>query len=98
MKTRQFIALAAAPFLLGAAPAIPAAPVSEEIPVGMLKDLSTGQTLFARETQRRFVPASVTKVMTAYTAFKLFGDGRISPGTLLRRRAFLQRIRFAHVG
>lgn len=44
----------------------------------MLVDLSTGQTLFSREPQRRFVPASVTKVMTAYTAFKLIEEGELS--------------------
>jgi len=53
------------------------APVSPQIPVALLVDLSTGQTLFAREPERRFVPASVTKVMTAYTAFKLADAGHL---------------------
>jgi D-alanyl-D-alanine carboxypeptidase (penicillin-binding protein 5/6) len=57
------------------------APVSPEIPVVLLVDLSTGQTLFSREPQRRFMPASVTKVMTAYTAFKLIAEGKLSPAT-----------------
>ena len=64
--------LALAALALGAGRANPApvpAPVSAQIPVALLVDLSTGQTLFSREAQRRFVPASVTKVMTAYTAF-----------------------------
>lgn len=56
-----------------------AAPVAPEIPVALLVDLSSGQTLFAREPNRRFVPASVTKVMTAYTAFRLIEEGRLSP-------------------
>ena len=47
----------------------------------LLVDLSTGQTLFSREPKRRFMPASVTKVMTAYTAFKLIDEGRLSPAT-----------------
>ncbi|WP_346033362.1 D-alanyl-D-alanine carboxypeptidase family protein [Erythrobacter westpacificensis] len=51
----------------------------EDIPVGLLVDLSTGQTLFSREETRRFVPASVTKVMTAYTAFKLIDEGELRP-------------------
>ena len=51
-----------------------------EIPVALLVDLSTGQTLFARDAERRFVPASVTKVMTAYTAFRLIDEqNRIRP-------------------
>ena len=47
----------------------------------MLLDVTTGQVLFARETDRRFMPASVTKVMTAYTAFKLIDEGKIDPST-----------------
>lgn len=60
-----------------AAPAAPPAPVPEDIPVGLLVDLTNGQTLFSREPNRRFVPASVTKVMTAYTAFKLIDEGKL---------------------
>jgi D-alanyl-D-alanine carboxypeptidase (penicillin-binding protein 5/6) len=63
--------------------AVTAAPVSEEVPIVLLADLSTGQTLFAREPDRRFVPASVTKVMTAYTAFKLIEAGKLDPGMQL---------------
>jgi serine-type D-Ala-D-Ala carboxypeptidase (penicillin-binding protein 5/6) len=59
------------------------APVPPEIPVVLLVDLSSGQTLFARDADRRFIPASVTKVMTAYTAFRLIEDGRLSPDTLV---------------
>src|SRR6478735_3701955 len=62
-------------------PAATAAPVPDEIPVVLLVDLSSGQTLFAREADRRFVPASVTKVMTAYTAFRLIEQGKIAPET-----------------
>ncbi len=57
----------------------PAAPVPDEIPVGLLVDITNGQTLFAREESRRFVPASVTKVMTAYTAFRLMEEGALRP-------------------
>jgi D-alanyl-D-alanine carboxypeptidase (penicillin-binding protein 5/6) len=53
-------------------------PVDPEIPVALLVDLSTGQTLFAREPDRRFVPASVTKVMSVYTAFDLIDRGKLS--------------------
>jgi len=54
------------------------APVPADIPVALLVDLSSHQILFAREAGRRFMPASVTKVMTAYTAFKLIGEGKLS--------------------
>jgi D-alanyl-D-alanine carboxypeptidase (penicillin-binding protein 5/6) len=53
-------------------------PVDPEIPVALLVDLSTGQTLFSREPDRRFVPASVTKVMSVYTAFDLIDRGKLS--------------------
>ncbi len=72
------IPLAAPPQARPPAP-LRAAPVDPQIPVVLLVDLSTGQTLFARDAERRFVPASVTKVMTAYTAFKLIESGRLSP-------------------
>lgn len=55
-----------------------AAVVDPEIPVALLVDLSTGQTLYSREPDRRFVPASVTKVMTVYTAFDLVSRGQLS--------------------
>ncbi|HEU4650008.1 MAG TPA: D-alanyl-D-alanine carboxypeptidase family protein, partial [Croceibacterium sp.] len=80
------LGLASLPAIPLAAPADPivlrpttAAPVPDEIPVALLIDLSSGQTLFSREADRRFVPASVTKVMTAYTAFRLIGQGKIDP-------------------
>lgn len=72
------VGLVWAALVLPTAPVVAAeAPVPEEIPVGLLVDLSTGQTLFSREAERRFVPASVTKVMTAYTAFKLVDEGAL---------------------
>jgi len=82
------LALAALPAVPLAAPTEPpvlrssrVAPVDPAIPVALLVDLSSGQTLFAREADRRFVPASVTKVMTAYTAFRLIEEGKLSPNT-----------------
>lgn len=83
MRYLKGLAIAAAALGLAAGPASSAqspAPVPDEIPVGLLVDLSTGQTLFSREANRRFVPASVTKVMTAYTAFKLIDEGELHPG------------------
>ena len=55
-----------------------AGPVPREIPIALLVDLSNDQILFSREADRRFVPASVTKVMTAYTAFRLVDEGTLS--------------------
>lgn len=94
MKTISIIGAGLATLLLAAAPASPvaapgkpplassnAAPVAPEIPVVLLVDLSSGQTLFSRDADRRFVPASVTKVMTAYSAFRLIEEGKLSPDT-----------------
>lgn len=95
MKHKTIARAASLTLLLAAAPVVPqaalprkpkpaateAAPVAPEIPVVLLIDLSSGQTLYSREPERRFVPASVTKVMTAYTAFRLMDEGKISPET-----------------
>jgi D-alanyl-D-alanine carboxypeptidase (penicillin-binding protein 5/6) len=80
-NVQQAVAGLLAGALLLAAPASAApAPVPASIPVALVVDLSTGQQLFAREENRRFLPASVVKVMTAYTAFRLITDGRLSSG------------------
>lgn len=77
---KAWLAVCAAAFALPAI-AMPAnaaeAPVPDEIPIALLVDLSNGQTLYAREPDRRFVPASVTKVMTAYTAFEMIEAGEL---------------------
>ena len=49
-------------------------------PIALLVDLSSGQVLFSREADRRFMPASITKVMTAFLAFELIDGGKLSPG------------------
>jgi D-alanyl-D-alanine carboxypeptidase (penicillin-binding protein 5/6) len=85
MASLAALTLGAAPPPVPVMPAepVPAAPVDPAIPVALLVDLSSGQTLFARDADRRFVPASVTKVMTAYTAFRLIEEGRLSPAAVV---------------
>ena len=58
---------------------IPAVPRADEAPVALLVDLTTGQVLHARNAERRFMPASVTKVMTLYLAFELIEQGKLDP-------------------
>lgn len=58
---------------------IPAVPSAAEAPVALLVDLGSGQVLHARAPDRRFMPASVTKVMTLYLAFELIEAGRLDP-------------------
>ena len=78
MKHKAAMAIAVAALAWPSAPAIPAeAPVPDDIPIALLVDLSTGQVLYEREADRRFVPASITKVMTAYTAFRLVDEGEL---------------------
>ena len=55
-------------------------PVSEsDAPIALLVDLTSGQVLFEREADRRFVPASITKAMTAFVAFEKMQSGAIDP-------------------
>lgn len=57
----------------------PAVPPADEVPIAMLVDISSGQILHAREVDRRFVPASITKVMTLFTAFERIEEGALDP-------------------
>ena len=57
----------------------PAIPSAQDAPIALLIDLSSGQTLFARDIDRRFMPASMTKVMTVFTAFEWMHRGKLFP-------------------
>ncbi len=65
------------------------APPPPEVPIALMIDLSSGQTLYSREPDRRFMPASITKVMTAFTAFELIDAGKIHPDQLVLNDAEL---------
>ncbi|WP_370180293.1 D-alanyl-D-alanine carboxypeptidase family protein [Alteriqipengyuania sp.] len=58
---------------------IPAPPSAEQAPIAYLIDLSSGQVLYARDIDRRFVPASITKVMTTLVAFDMLAEGKLRP-------------------
>ena len=57
----------------------PLPPAVDAVPEALLVDLGSGRTLYARDPDRRFVPASVTKTMTAYLAFDLLAHGKLRP-------------------
>ncbi len=61
--------------------ATPAAPTPPRelapVPISLLVDLGSGQVLEARDPARRFLPASITKVMTEYVAFREIAAGRL---------------------
>lgn len=59
------------------APTAPA-PYVTQAPIVMLKDLETGRVLFSRGADKRFAPASMTKVMTAYVVLDLIKRGQLS--------------------
>jgi len=52
-------------------------------PIAMLVDVRSGQMLYGRDIDRRFLPASVTKVMTLYLAFDLIAQGKLSPDRMI---------------
>lgn len=54
-------------------------PQVADIPVLLLVDLDSGQTLFERQADLRFVPASMAKAMTAYVAFEQIAAGKMKP-------------------
>ena len=60
----------AVPVQTGAMPVIDA-------PIALLVDVGSGSVLFARDANRRFVPASITKIMTSYVAFDLLTKGKM---------------------
>lgn len=62
-----------------ATPAVPLPPNAEDAPIAYLFDLTSGQVLFEREADRRFMPASITKVMTTFLAFEWMEEGKLVP-------------------
>jgi len=67
-----------------AAPATAGAPASAgQVPIALLADLSSGQLLYADAPQKPFLPASVTKAMSALVAFDLIAAGKLREDQLL---------------
>jgi D-alanyl-D-alanine carboxypeptidase (penicillin-binding protein 5/6) len=65
------------------------------IPVSLLVDLGSGQVLEQRHPDTPFLPASVTKVMTAYVAFEEIGAGRLSLERTFQERPETEKEWFA---
>ena len=62
----------------------PAPPREVELaPVALLVDLNSGRVLYARDAAKPFLPASVTKTMTAYVAFELMASGKLNPAKMI---------------
>jgi serine-type D-Ala-D-Ala carboxypeptidase (penicillin-binding protein 5/6) len=96
MSARTLIILAAAALpqftAAAATPIVPGVPSAADAPIALLIDVSSGQTLFAREADRRFMPASLTKVMTTFLAFERIQKGQLFPQqiTTMRPETFRQ--------
>ena len=100
MKRLLFsVLLAVVSLPLAASPAMAPSPPAEQadprvppsqvgpVPIALLVDLGSGQTLYAKDPDRRFVPASITKVMTLYVAFELLSRGQLDPNARFRMSA-----------
>ncbi len=70
------VALAIPAGALAAPP--PEPPEVSRVPVSMLVDLGSGEVLVSHRADVSFLPASVTKVMTAYVAFEEIAAGRMN--------------------
>jgi len=81
-----FVIVASLLALPGRAAGPAAVPVPASVnsaPIALLVDFSAGQTLYAREADRRFRPASMAKVMSALVAFDLIKIGRLDENGLV---------------
>jgi D-alanyl-D-alanine carboxypeptidase (penicillin-binding protein 5/6) len=60
----------------------PVLPSTLEItaPTAVMIDVGSGRVLFERQSHRRFLPASLTKIMTSYVAFELIAQGKLKLG------------------
>ncbi len=73
----------------GSVDANPARPPVEvdAVPIALLVDLSSGQVLYSKQADRRFLPASITKVMTLYTAFDMVSRNQLNTSQTMRMSA-----------
>ena len=55
-------------------------------PIALLADISSGQILFARAADKRMLPASMTKAMTALVAFDLIKQGKLDEDAVVTVR------------
>ncbi len=77
MKRSLILATTAATLLAGAAPA-KAPQFDTPAPIAFLVDVNSGATLFSKNPDQRFEPASLAKMMTSEVAFELIDSGQLS--------------------
>ncbi len=61
-----------------------------QAPIVVLKDMDSGAVLFSRKPDKRFAPASMAKVMTAYVVLDLIDSGKLSRNAVftVQRKTF----------
>ncbi len=67
-------------------PLPPGIAAEAQAPIALLVDLSSGQTLYTRRGAEGFLPASMTKAMTALVVFDLIKAGKLSEDALVTVR------------
>ena len=67
-------------------PLPPGVAPAAQAPIALLFDLSSGQTLYNRGGTEAFLPASMTKAMTALVVFDLIKAGKLREDTLITVR------------
>jgi serine-type D-Ala-D-Ala carboxypeptidase (penicillin-binding protein 5/6) len=82
---RKFLSLASVA-LLFAAPAFAQPTHSTAAPIAFMKDLTTGQVLYAKGADERIPPASMGKMMTVYVVFDLIKKGEVKLDQMIRVR------------
>jgi len=82
---RKFLSLASVA-LLFAVPAAAQPTHTTAAPIAYMKDLTTGQVLYAKGGDERIPPASMGKMMTVYVAFDLIKRGEVKLDQMVRVR------------
>jgi serine-type D-Ala-D-Ala carboxypeptidase (penicillin-binding protein 5/6) len=86
ISAAAMIALAAVP-LSAAEPVTVTDPAVMPVltaPIALMVDVNSGRVLFERQSHRRFVPASLAKIMTSYLAFELIAAGKLNLARRIR--------------
>lgn len=83
---RQAALLLAFTGLTMTAPVVAQATFQTTAPFAYMRDLTTGQTLYAKSETERMPPASMAKMMTVYLAFSLIAKGEAKLGQMIAVR------------
>jgi D-alanyl-D-alanine carboxypeptidase len=86
ISTPRLIGGALALCVLAAPLAGLAAPVNDKSPY-IVVDVASGRVLANREADQPWYPASLTKLMTAYVAFRAVADGKLTPQSKVTQTA-----------